>query len=1083
MLNALIKFSLQNRLFVIAAAALLLVWGSWTVVNLPVDVLPDLNRPRVTVFLEAGGMSPEEIEVQAVLPIETALNGSPGVEVVRSSSSRGIGLVFVEFDWEVDVFRARQLVAEKLTTVPLPAGITPVMGPISSVMGQIMLIGVTSATDSTTGQSLNSASDLRTLADFTIRRRLLAIKGVAQVIPIGGDRLQYQVLVSSAKLKQYNLTLEDLDLALGNTNLNTSGNFFNRYGSEVLISVLGRAKNLEDLQRTVVVNREGSPVLLSQVADVRFGAAIKRGDASVNAQPAVILTVEKQPGANTVALTDDIEKALEELQPTLPEGVQLNAKVFQQKNFIRNALENVEHALRDGFILVVIILFLFLLNFRTTIITLTAIPLSLVITALVFKWFDISINTLTLGGLAIAIGELVDDAIVDVENVFRRLRENREHSTPRPTLQVIFSASSEVRNSIVFATIIVVLVFLPLFQLQGIEGRIFAPLGIAYITSILASLLVSLTVTPALCSYLLASPRLLNGGVADPDPEQESSLSPHPERAGAAMEAESPLVRWLKRQDLKVLNFGLTHPRLVIVSALGLVIGAVFMLTRFGTEFLPPFNEGSFTVNLYAPAGTSLEESNKIGTVAEKLIMRVPDVLYTARRTGRAELDEHVEPVSNSEVEVELREDARPRTEVIADIRKQLSNLAGVAVSIGQPISHRLDHLLSGVRAQVAVKIFGEDLTELRALAGQIQETIATIPGAVDVQVERQVLVPQLTIQLDREALQRYGMQTGEVARDLEVLYGGKVISQILDGQKTFDLLLRAVPGDRENLENIRNTQIHTPEGLLIPLGSVAHIEYEKGINSVSHENSQRRIVVSCNVQGRDLGGTVADIQTALRKKIELPQGYFLQFGGQFEAQKEASRLIGILGIFVLMGIFVVLYAHFRSWRIVAQVMLNIPLALVGSVAAVWITGGTFSVATLVGFITLTGIASRNGIMMISHYLHLMEHEGEQFDQKMIVRGSLERLVPVLMTALVAALALVPLTLDAQAAGKEILYPVATVILGGLLSSTLLDMIVTPTVFWAWGKKAVAEYFVHKQEIADSYTDTTVTGKENQSSF
>jgi CzcA family heavy metal efflux pump len=1046
MLNALIKFSLQNRLFVVASAALLLVWGSWTALNLPVDVLPDLNRPRVTVFLEAGGMSPEEIEVQAALPIETALNGSPGVETVRSSSSRGIGLVFVEFGWDVDVFRARQLVAEKLATVPLPNGIVPVMGPISSVMGQIMLVGVTAEPDSVTGQTLSTAADLRTLADFTIRRRLLAIKGVAQVIPIGGDRLQYQVLVSSAKLKQYNLTLEDLDRALENANLNATGSFFNRYGSEVLISVLGRSKNLEDLQRTVVANREGSPVLLSQVAEVQFGAAIKRGDASVNARPAVILTVEKQPGASTVDLTDDIEKALVELQPALPPDVRLNAKVFQQKNFIVNSLTNVEVALRDGFILVIIVLFLFLLNFRTTIITLTAIPLSLVVTALVFKWFEISINTLTLGGLAIAIGELVDDAIVDVENVFRRLRENRELGNPKNPMLVVYEASSEVRNSIVYATIIVVLVFLPLFQLQGIEGRIFAPLGIAYITSILASLVVSLTVTPALCSYLLPKSKLNEG-------------------------KESGLVIWLKKQDLKLLNFGLSHSKIVIGAATALVIGAMVMVTRFGTEFLPPFNEGSFTVNLYAPAGTSLEESNKIGTVAEQLILRVPDVQYTARRTGRAELDEHVEPVSNSEIEVELREGARPRTEVVADIRKQLGNLAGVSVSIGQPISHRLDHLLSGVRAQVAIKVFGEDLTELRALAGQIKEAAETVPGAVDVQVERLVLVPQLTIRLDRDALQRYGMQTGEVARDLEVLYGGKVVSQILDGQKSFDLVLRAVAEDRENLENIRQTQIHTPEGVLIPLESIAHIEYEKGINSVSHENGQRRIVVSANVQGRDLGSTVADIQKAVGEKVQPPQGYFIEYGGQFEAQKDASRLIGILSIFALLGIFLVLYAHFRSWRIVAQVMLNIPLALVGSVAAVWLTGGTFSVATLVGFITLTGIASRNGIMMISHYLHLLEHEGEQFDKKMIVRGSLERLVPVLMTALVAALALIPLTLDAQAAGKEILYPVATVILGGLLSSTLLDMIVTPTVFWAWGKKAVEEYFEGKKQSANLKPD------------
>jgi CzcA family heavy metal efflux pump len=1044
MLDHLIKFSLQNRLLVVAVAALILAWGGWVAIHLPVDVLPDLNRPRVTVFLEAGGMSPEEIEVQAVLPIETALNGSPGVEVVRSSASRGIGLVFVEFDWNMDVFRARQLVAEKLATVSLPDGITPVMGPISSVMGQIMLVGLTSAPDSITGKTVSSASDLRTLADFTIRRRLLAIKGVAQVIPIGGERLQYQVLVSSAQLKQYNLTLEDIDRALENANLNATGNFFNRYGSEVLISILGRARNIEDLQKTVVANRDGSPVLLSQVANVQFGAATKRGDASVNALPAVILTIEKQPGSNTVALTDAIEKALEELKPSLPADVRINAKVFQQKNFIVNSLQNVEEALRDGFILVVIVLFMFLLHFRTTIITLTAIPLSLVITALVFKWFDISINTLTLGGLAIAIGELVDDAIVDVENVFRRLKEHKlktaeQAVNPLAALRVIFEASSEVRNSIVYATIIVVLVFLPLFQLQGIEGRIFVPLGIAYITSILASLVVSLTVTPVLCSYLLPNSNLNEG-------------------------KESKLVTWLKKQDLKVLHLGMNHAKWVIGLSSILVIGAIFMVTRFGTEFLPPFNEGSFTVNLFTPAGTSLEESNKIGTVAEQLILRVPDVQSTARRTGRAELDEHVEPVSNSEIDVTLKPDARPRPAVVADIRQQLNNLAGVSVGIGQPISHRLEHLLSGVQAQVAIKIFGEDLTELRMIAGQLQETVKAIPGAVDVNIERQVMVPQLTIRLDRKALQRYGMQTGEVARDLEVLFGGKVISQIIDGQKTFDLLLRAVPEDRENLENIKKTQIHTPEGLLIPLESIAHIEYEKGINAVSHENGQRRIVVSCNVQGRDLGGTVQEIQEAVRKNVTLPQGYFVTYGGQFEAQKEASQMIGILSIFVFLGIFLVLYAHFKSWRIVLQVMLNIPLALVGSVVAVWLTGGTFSVATLVGFITLTGIASRNGIMMISHYLHLMEHEGEQFNEQMIVRGSLERLVPVLMTALVAALALIPLTMDAQAAGKEILYPVATVILGGLLSSTLLDMIVTPTVFWAWGKKGVEDYFKHRTE-------------------
>ena len=1043
MLNRLISFSLHNRLFVVAFASLLLVYGTYTVINLPVDVLPDLNRPRVTIFLEANGMAPEEIETQVALPVETALNGAPGVEVVRSSSAIGIGMVFVEFDWDTDVYRARQLVAEKLQTVQLPNGIVPVMGPISSVMGQIMLVGVSA--DST------SASELRTLSDFTIRRRLMSIKGVSQVIPIGGERLQYQVLISSAKLKQYNLTIDAIDNVLQLSNQNTTGNFFDQYGSEVLIRNVGRAYTLEDLSGTVVANNEGVPVLLSQVAEVKYGAALKRGDASINAKPAVILTVEKQPGASTIKLTDEIKKALTELQATLPPDVKLNPHIFQQKNFIVNSLNNVEEALRDGFILVIIVLFLFLLNFRTTIITLTAIPLSLIISAIVFKWFDISINTLTLGGLAIAIGELVDDAIVDVENVFRRLKENQLAANPKPTLKVIYDASSEVRNSIVYATIIVVLVFIPLFYMQGIEGKIFAPLGIAYITSIVASLFVSLTVTPVLCSYLLKSVGT----------KRESTKKSWWSKVFNSEHAEdSTLVKWLKTQDTKVLHWGLSHSKPVIVAAGIIIVASVSIVPFFGTEFLPPFNEGSFTINLSAPPGTSLEESNKIGTMAEKLMMKVPEVEYVSRRTGRAELDEHVEPVSNSEIEVELKSDVtRSRDEILADIRGQLAILKGVNVNVGQPISHRLDHLLSGVRAQVAIKLFGQDLTDLRTNAGNIKDIISKIPGVVDAQVERQVMVPQLLIKVNREALQRYGIQAGKVAQDLEVFYNGKVVGQILDGQKTFDILLRATDEERSNIENIRNTMIDTPEGNLIPLQQIATIETTTAINSVWHENTQRRIVISCNVQGRDLGTTVKEIQETLAKEVALPEGYFLEFGGQFESQQSASKLILILSIFSIAGIFLVLYSHFKSSRMVLQIMLNVPLALIGSVVAVMLTGGTFSIATLVGFITLTGIASRNGIMMISHYIHLVEHEGEKFGKEMIIRGSLERLVPVLMTALTAALALVPLTLDPQASGKEILYPVATVILGGLVSSTLLDMIVTPVVFYKFGEKALETYF------------------------
>ena len=1057
MLNKLIQFSLRNRLFVIAFAALIMVYGIITLINLPVDVLPDLNRPRVTIFLEANGMAPEEIEAQVNLPVETSLNGAPGVEVVRSVATPGLGMVFVDFDWNTDVYRARQLTAEKLQSIQLPNGIAPQLGPISSIMGQIMMVAVTGDT--------TSPAELRTISDFTIRRRLMSIKGVSQVIPIGGERLQYQVLVSSEKLRQFNISIDEVDKALQLTNQNTTGGFFDNKGSEVLIRNIARANTLDDLANTVVANKDNAPVLLKQVADVKFGGAVKRGDGSLNGKPAVILNIEKQPGANTVGLTDEILKAIAELQTSLPKDVKIQTNVFNQKDFIVNSLTNVEVALRDGFILVVIILFLFLLNFRTTIITLTAIPLSLVITAIIFKMFGISINTLTLGGLAIAIGELVDDAIVDVENVFRRLKENWASPHPKPLLKVIYEASSEVRNSIVYATIIVVLVFLPLFYLQGIEGKIFAPLGIAYITSIIASLLVSLTVTPALCSYLLGKEKSLRPVNLLFWKKKKINSQQHAAIQQPGMELhDSALVRWLKKQDIKILHKSLQHPKIIIAAAIALIIAAAAIVPFFGTEFLPPFNEGSFTINVVTPAGTSLEESNKIGTVAEQQILKIPDVLLTSRRTGRAELDEHAEPPNYTEIDVALKKDHRSMKAVLADIRENLEILKGSNINIGQPISHRLDHLLSGVRAQVAVKIFGNDLAELRTAATAMKEILNTVPGVVDLQVEKQVLVPQLQIKIDRNALQRYGLQAGKVAEDLEVFYNGKVSSQVLDGQKTFDILLRSSDADRSNIENIRSTQIALPNGSLIPLSQIAAIEMENGVNSVSHENTQRRIVVSANVQGRDLGTTVKEMQQKVKEQLKLPQGYYLQWGGQFESQQSASKLISLLSIFSLLGIFLVLYSHFKSSRIVFQIMLNIPLALIGSVIAVMLTGGVFSIATMVGFITLTGIASRNGIMMISHYIHLVQHEGETFSDSMIIRGSLERLVPVLMTALVAALALIPLTMDATAPGKEILYPVATVILGGLISSTLLDMIVTPVVFKQFGEKALKKYLAEQDK-------------------
>ncbi|HEY0677364.1 MAG TPA: efflux RND transporter permease subunit [Chitinophagaceae bacterium] len=1048
MLNRLIQFSLRNRLFVVAFAALVMVYGVVTLVNLPVDVLPDLNRPRVTIFLEANGMAPEEVESQVILPVETSLNGAPGVEVVRSVASPGLGMVFVEFDWRTEIYRARQLTAERLQSVQLPENITAQLGPISSIMGQIMMVAVTGDT--------TSPADLRTLSDFTIRRRLMSIKGVSQVIPIGGDRLQYQVLISSDKLRQYNVSINDIDNALQETNRNTTGGFVNSKGSEVLIRNIARARSLEDLSNTVVSNANGSPVLLKEVATIQFGGAIKRGDGSFNGKPAVILSIEKQPTASTVDLTDEILLAIDEIKASLPADVKIHTDVFQQKSFIVNAITNVEHALRDGFILVIIILFLFLLNFRTTIITLTAIPLSLIVTAIVFRFFDISINTLTLGGLAIAIGELVDDAIVDVENVYRRLKENWASPDPKPLMKVIYEASSEVRNSIVYATIIVVLVFLPLFYLQGIEGRIFAPLGIAYITSIIASLVVSLTVTPALCSYFLGKKQHLSH-VNLAFWKKKNSV-----KTDAAEEDDSPLVKWLKRQDLRLLKWGLGRPKLIMGAAIAMIVTSIAAISLFGTEFLPPFNEGSYTINVLAPAGTSLEESNKIGTIAEQQILKVEGVALTSRRTGRAELDEHAEPPSYSEIDVTLTPDIEDKDAVLAQIRENLAVLKGVTVNIGQPISHRLDHLLSGVRAQVAVKIFGNDLSELRSNAEQLRNTITDVPGVVDVQIENQLMVPQLMIKLDRQAVQRFGLQVGKVAEDLEIFYNGKVVSQVIDGQKSFDIVLRTDDSTRRDLDAVRNTQIALPNGSLIPISQVADIEIENGINTINHENTQRRIVVSANVEGRDLGSTVKEMQSKVKAELKLPEGYYLQWGGQFESQQSASKLITILSLFSVAGIFLVLYSHFRSTTIAFQIMLNIPLALIGSVIAVLLTGGVFSIATMVGFITLTGIASRNGIMMISHYIHLVEHEGETFGDKMIIRGSLERLVPVLMTALVAALALIPLTMDATAPGKEILYPVATVILGGLISSTLLDIIVTPVVFRQFGEKALRRYMEAK---------------------
>lgn len=1031
MFDAIIRFSLRNRLFVVAFAALIVAYGGYILTKLPVDVFPDLNRPAVTIFTEAEGLAPEEVESLVTFQIESAMNGATGVQRVRSASTIGLSIVWVEFDWKQDVYLARQIVAEKLqqVTARLPANIRPVLGPISSIMGEIMLVGLTSDTPAV------DSLELRSLADWSLRQRLLSVPGISQITVIGGDVKQYQVLASPRKLRAQGVTLHNVEEAVTNTNLNSTGGFILRDYEESLVRNLGRITGLDDLANAIVPGtpRGAPPLPLRQVAEVRLGGPLaKRGDAGVDGRPAVILSIQKQPGTDTVKLTKQIEAELASIQKTLPKGVIIHSEIFRQSQFIENAIRNVEEALRDGAILVAVVLFIFLLNFRTTFITLTAIPISMLVTVIVFYYFGLSINTMTLGGLAVAIGELVDDAIVDVENVFRRLRENRQKADPAPALEVVFQASSEVRNSIVIATVVVVLVFIPLFALSGIEGRIFAPLGIAYIVSIVASLFVSLTVTPALASYLL------------------------PKMKRMADEKDAWLVRLIKTAEARLLVWAFPKSWFIFAAVGVLLLAALVKVPFFGREFLPPFNEGSVTINLVTAPGVSLAESNRIGTLAEQLIKEIPEVRQTGRRTGRAELDDHAEGVHSSEIEVELQPSARRREDILNDIRTRLDRIPGIGVNLGQPISHRIDHLLSGVRAQIAIKIFGEDLATLRAKAEELRGLMAAIPGVVDLQVEQQVLVPQTHIRLDRAQAAKYGVMIGEVAEMSELALLGKTVSQVLEGQKTFDIVLRLDDEARDSPEAIAALPVDTISGGLVPLGLLAHIEEAKGPNIIMREGVQRRIVVQANVSGRDLVAVVGDIQKAAGEKLALPAGYYLTYGGQFESQASASRLIAFLSVFSVAGMFLVLYSHFRSAMFAAQIMLNIPFALIGSVVGVWLAGGVFSIATLVGFITLTGIAARNGIMMISHYLHLMEHEGEKFDLPMIIRGTQERLVPVLMTALTAGLALVPLVLAAGQPGREILHPVAVVIFGGIFSSTLLDLIVTPLVFWKFGRRSVA---------------------------
>jgi len=1025
MFNWIVRRSLENRLFVLAAAVLLLAYGGMTVTRTAVDVFPDLNKPLVTVLTEAGGLAPEEVEQLVTFPIETALNGMPGVTRVRSTSGVGLSIAYAEFDWGTDVFRNRQIVAERLATVreQLPAGITPAIGPVSSIMGEIMLIAL--PLDASGGAGAVTPMQAREFADFVLRPRLLSLAGVSQVIPIGGEVRQLRVEPDTARMAQFGVSLTQIEQALRGFAGNAGGGFIDLNSREYLIRHLARTTRLEDLQGLAVAWKNGSPILLEQVARVGFAAALKRGDAGYNSAPAVIVSVQKQPAADTVKLTGEIEAALASLKQALPRGMSEPRILFRQADFIESSIHNVAAALREGALMVAIVLFAFLVAIRPTLISLTAIPLSLAVTAVVFQWLGESINVMTLGGLAIAIGELVDDAVVDVENILRRLRQNRGLANPLPAIDVVRNASIEVRTGIVYATVIVILVFVPLFALPGIEGRLFSPLGVAYIVSILASMLVSMTVTPVLCYYLLPRMRRLEHG-------------------------DGRLVAALKRWDARLLAWSFPRARRLVAAALVAVAVAAASIPFFPRAFLPAFNEGSLVLSLLLNPGTSLAEANRLGSIAEALIREVPEVTQVGRRTGRAELDEHAEGVHSAEIDVDLQRTGRGREAVMADIRQKLAVLPA-AVAIGQPISHRLDHLLSGVRAQVALKIYGDDTDTLRGLAEQMRARLAGIGGLVDLTVEKQVLVPQIKVRIDHRRVAQAGLTPGEAVRVLQSLTDGMHGAQIVDGSRRYDLVLR-LPDARRGPQDLARTLIDTPAGRL-PVSAIATVEETDGPNMIGRENGRRRIVVYANTDGSDMARVIGEVRAAMQGTT-WPTGYFATLEGQFQAQEQATRLITALSLVSLALMFLVLYSRYRSATLAAIVMANIPLALIGSVAAMWITGTALSVASMVGFITLTGIATRNGILKVSHYVNLCRFEGERFGEAMITRGSLERLTPVLMTALVAAFALTPLLVAADAPGKEILHPVAVVIFGGLISSTLLDTVLTPVLYGLFGEEA-----------------------------
>jgi CzcA family heavy metal efflux pump len=1028
MIDGLIWWSLRNRFVVLVIAVGFLIWGGYVARDIPVDVLPDLTAPTVTVLVEGHGMSPTDMETLVTFPIEAALNGASGVRRVRSATAVGIAVVWVDFDWGEDLYRVRQTVTEKLMTVSasLPDEVElPVLGPLSSIMGEIMFVALES-TDHT-------PLELRTTAEVVVRQRLLATPGVSQVTVIGGERRQFEVLVDPNRLADYGVALGAVETALRGESRNTSAGFRLAGGQEYLIEGIGRLRDLDGIGATVIGTRNRLPIRVRDVADVRLGSALKRGEGSRNGKPAVILGIQRQPDVNTLALTSDLESVIDSIQTALPVGMQLDSRLFRQADFIQLAIGNLTNALRDGTVLVILVTLVFLASIRAGAITLLAIPLSLLAAVVGLRLAGLSINSMTLGGMAIAVGALVDDAIIDVENVSHRLRENASLPVTerRPTLEVVYRASLEIRSSIVFATAIVMLVFLPLFFLPGVEGRLLQPLGFAYLISLFASLVVALTMTPVLCTYLLPGVRRIKEG------------------------QEPTVATAVKRIYARALPHVLNHTGLVMTTAALMLGGAIATMPFMGRGFLPAFNEGALVINAVTLPGTSLAESNALGSSIERILLEVPEVVVTARRTGRAERDEHIQGVESSEIDVRLNPTGRSPELVQEEIRERLSLVPGTNITMGQPISHRIDHMLSGSRANIAVKIFGDDLVVLRALGNQAVEAMQDIPGLVDLAMEPQADIPTVRVVFDRAALAPHGLPTGQAALVLETALLGREVGQIIDGQMMFPLILRYAQTDMTDLDAMRQMWVDTPAGARVPLGSLAKIVEDRSPNFIGRENVQRRIVVTSNVTGGDLRGVVGTIRERLAESITLPEGYRVEYDGQFEAESEASRLLLGLALVAIAGIFLVLMTAFRSVRDGAIVMVNLPLALIGGVVGVFLGNGVLSIAALIGFIALFGISTRNGIMLISHIRRLRE-DGRVGDvREAVIQGSVSRLVPILMTALSTGLALVPVALGFGEPGSEIQAPLALVVVCGLVSSTALNLFVVPAIYWASNRRAV----------------------------